>query len=698
MAELLIELFSEEIPAGLQVKTASAFADLIAKGLKDANLETSSIASYSTPRRLTVVVDGIPLAQPDIKDERKGPKVGAPEQAMAGFLRGAGLDSLEQCEQRDTSKGAVWYAVIERKGLPTADVLPAIVQSAVKAVAWAKPMRFASVGFRWVRPLHSVIALFDGKTLDGGIDMQGGEIAFGNTTRGHRFLSEGPLSVTNFADYQSKLHDANVVLNPEERKAAITIQLDTVAAANGLLVQEDAGLLNEVAGLVEWPVVLIGRIDDNFMEVPREALTSSMREHQKYFTLNNEDGTMASCFAVVANMTASDGGAAIAAGNERVLRARLADAKFFWDQDLKGKLDDFTPKLEKVVFHKQIGTVAERVSRMAKLSEELCKYVDGVSPKLVRRAAELAKADLVSAMVTEFADLQGVMGKYYAIKQGEDIAVANAIEDHYSPKGPTDACPTAPVSVVVALAEKLDILAGFWHIDEKPTGSKDPFALRRAALGVIRLILENNLRLPLEDILKYAIYQQPAFDNPNMKPTNSLDAKVDDLLDFFADRLKVHLKSEGVKHDHLAAIFAVGGEDDLMRLLARVDALSGFLATDDGTNVLAAYKRGANILRAEEKKDKCQFTGDVNVDEFSTSEEKALYDVLKMSEAISSKKAEKEDYVGAMKALAALRGPMDAFFEGVMVNEEGARINRLNLLSNVRTVMNNLADFSQIEG
>ena len=690
MAELLIELFSEEIPASLQVKTANALADLISKGLKGANLDFEAIAAYSTPRRLTVVVEGLPTAQPDLKDERKGPKVGAPEQAMAGFLRGAGLDNLDQCEQRDTPKGAVWYAVIEHKGQATVAVLPDIIQTAIKAVSWAKPMRFADLGFRWVRPLKSIIALFDGVTLAGGLDMQGGEIAFGNETKGHRFLSEGAFTVTNFADYHDKLRAAHVVLNHEERKAAIAVQLDVVAAGNGYTVQEDAGLLDEVAGLVEWPVVLIGKIDDDFMVVPREALTSSMREHQKYFTLNNEDGTMAPCFGVVANMTANDGGAAIVAGNERVLRARLADAKFFWDQDLKAKLDDFTPKLEKVVFHKQLGTVAERVSRMADLSEAVSAYIPNADAKLARRAAELAKTDLVSAMVTEFADLQGIMGKYYATKQGEDIAVANAIEEHYAPKGPTDTCPTAPISVAVALAEKIDILTGFWLIDEKPTGSKDPFALRRAALGVIRLILENKLRLPLEKVFSKSI--------------SSFDIKIDgdglitSLLDFFADRLKVHLKSEGVKHDHVVAIFAVGGEDDLVHLLARVDALSGFLATDDGGNLLAAYKRGANILRAEEKKDKTSFMGDINVDDFTTNEEKNLYDVLKMSEAISSKKAEKEDYVGAMKALAALRGPMDAFFEGVMVNEEGARINRLNLLSNIRTVMNKLADFSQIEG
>ena len=444
MAELLIELFSEEIPAGLQVKTAASFGDLVSKGLKEANLDFDRVETYSTPRRLTLVVAGLPDAQPDVKDERKGPKVGSPDQAIAGFLRGAGLDSLDQCEQRDTPKGPIWFAVFDRKGQPTADVLPGIIQTAIKAVSWAKPMRFAALGFRWVRPLHSIIALFDGDVLSGSFDMQGGEIVFGNTTKGHRFLSTEELCVSNFADYKNQLHDAFVVLNHEERKAAISIQLDTVAAGNGFTIEQDAGLLDEVAGLVEWPVVLIGKIDDDFMEVPREALTSSMREHQKYFTLNNADGTMAPCFAVVANMTATDGGAAIAAGNERVLRARLADAKFFWDQDLKTKLDDFLPKLEKVVFHKELGTVAGRVSRMANLSEALSEYIPGADAKLARRAAELAKADLVSAMVTEFAELQGIMGKYYAEKQGEDGAVANAIGRTLFPQRPNGYVPNGP--------------------------------------------------------------------------------------------------------------------------------------------------------------------------------------------------------------------------------------------------------------
>ncbi len=705
MAELLVELLSEEIPAALQVKSATEFANLIAKGLKSENLKFSTIQSYSTPRRLSVVIDGLPLKQDDITDARKGPKIDAPEQAIAGFLRGAGIESLDQCEKRDTPKGQVWYAIIERKGKETAAILPDIITNAIKAITWAKPMRFSDFNFKWVRPLHNIAAIFNGDIIDGAIHMQSqainkaAKITFNNKTCGHRFLSNGAIEFNDFKQYQQKLTDNYVMLDHGQRVTTIAKQLEQAANDQNLLLQQDDRLLNEVAGLVEWPVVLIGDIDQVFMEIPREALTSSMREHQKYFSLNNKDGTMAAKFAVVANIITNDNGAAIINGNQRVLRARLSDAKFFWQQDINQKLDDFIPKLDKVVFHKKLGTLGARVVRISKISQEISRYIPDAKPELAARAAELAKADLVSAMVNEFADLQGIMGKYYAINQGEDMAVANAIAEHYSPKGPSDICPSAPISVAVALAEKFDILAGFWLIDEKPTGSKDPFALRRAALGIIRLILENNLHLPLNAIFTKAFngFDQDIKDQDKSKIDNA--AIIDDILNFFGERLKTHLKGEGVKHDHVAAVFATGGgDDDLCRLLARVNALSDFIENDDGANLLVGYKRGNNILRAEEKKDKRQFNGNVDVDKFTTNEEKTLYDILKIAAAISSKKAEKEDFKGAMKAFSALRRPMDVFFENVMVNQQDERENRLNLLANIRDVMNELAVFSLIEG
>ncbi|WP_420547341.1 glycine--tRNA ligase subunit beta [Curvivirga sp.] len=695
MAELILELFCEEIPAGMQSPAVDSLEKIVCDRLKAENLEFSAVTKYCGPRRLTLVVDGLPEKQPDVKDERKGPKVGAPEQAIAGFLRGAGLDSIDQCEQRETPKGAVWFAVIERKGLPTADMLVSIVQDAVAKMPWSKSMRFARLGQRWVRPLRRVNAVFNGQVLSGSIDMNGGEITFGNVTEGHRFLSEGTVSFTNADEYVSGLRDKSVIVSHEERKEIIAKQLEEACAKEGLKVKDDPSLLAEVAGLVEWPVVLLGDIDEEFMEVPREVLTSSMRTNQKYFTLEDANGSMSRRFALVANITANDGGAAIVNGNERVLRARLADAKFFWDQDLKHKLEDNLPKLEKVVFHAKLGTVAQRVSRMADIAELLCESIPGADKSKARRAAELSKADLVSDMVFEFPEVQGTMGRYYALKQGEDVAVADAIADHYSPAGPSDDCPTAPTSVAVALAEKIDILAGFWLIDEKPTGSKDPFALRRAALGVIRLILENKLRVNLADLSKVAL--QKIADQINSETSDEI---VRDLMSFFADRLKVHLKADGVPHDHIAAVFALEGEDDLVRVLDRVSALSDFLKTDDGANLLAANKRAANILRAEEKKDDRYYNGAVDAGLLSQAEEKDLAEALDIAEAAVSKALDNEAFEDAMSGLAKLRTPLDKFFDDVTVNADDASVreNRLKLLSHIRSVMGQVADFGQIEG
>ena len=696
MAELLIELFSEEIPAGMQTKAASDLKGLIEAGLKDSNLSFDAIRAYSTPRRLVVVADGLPEKQPDLKDERKGPKVGAPEQAVAGFLRGAGLDSLDQCEQRETPKGAVWFAVIERKGRSSTEVLPGIVADAVAKLPWPKSMRFAELGFRWVRPLRRVNVLFGGSVLAGSIDMAGKEVAFGNETEGHRFLSEGTISFNSFADYEAGLMEAKVVLDQDKRRTMIAEQLDEVVSAAQLKVKDDPKLLDEVTGLVEWPVVMLGSIDDEFMEVPREVLTSSMRANQKYFTLENQDGSMAPRFAFVANMVATDGGKTIAAGNEYVLRARLADAKFFWDQDRKRKLEDALPKLDKVIFHAKLGSVAERVARMEALAAELSNAIEGADAADAKRAAQLSKCDLVSEMVYEFPEVQGIMGRYYAQHQGENDAVANAIADHYSPAGPNDDCPTAPASVAVALAEKLDTLAGFWAMDEKPTGSKDPFALRRSALGIIRLILENDVRLNLEPLLK----NQVAAMSNSFGLEADADATAADLMTFFADRLKVHLKSDGVAHDHIQAVFALGGEDDLVRLLARVKALGAFLGTEDGANLLTAYRRAANILKAEEKKDGHSFDGAADEDQCQQAEETALFAALASVEKEAAKAVEDEDFEAAMTALAKLRVPVDDFFDQVTVNAEdpALRENRLKLLSRIRGVMGSVAEFGQIEG
>ena len=701
MAELLLELFSEEIPARMQRQAAEDLKRLVLQGLKDAALEHGEARCYWTPRRLALVVEGLPTEQPDSREERKGPKVGAPEKAVEGFLKSCGLDSLDQCEQRDTPKGPVWFAVIEKKGGKSADVLAGLVADAIRQLPWPKSMRFAHQSFRWVRPLHSVLAVFDGAALDGSLDLGGGDaIAFGDRTRGHRFLAPEPFSVTGFDDYAAKLRAAEVILDPEERREAIDADLRAAADREGLTVKEDPALLDEVANLVERPVVLVGRIDDQFMDVPDEALTASMRGHQKYFSLLRPDGTLAPRFAAVANMLADDGGEAIRGGNERVLRARLADAKFFWDQDRAVKLEDRLPSLEKVIFHAKLGTVAERVARIASLSEVIAGRIDGCPANEARRAARLCKADLVSEMVGEFPELQGIMGRYYALVQNEPQAVAQAIAEHYSPAGPNDACPTAPVSVALALAEKIDTLVGFWLIDEKPTGSKDPFALRRAALGVIRLVLENGVRAPLSKLIGeaaglYAEQPHVAFD------VRDLAGLAGDLLGFFADRMKAHYRSQGLRHDVVSAVFALEGEDDLVRLARRVDALTAFVESEDGANLLTAYRRAANILKAEEKKDERSYAGAaIDAGALQLDAEKAVADGLAEAEASVETALVEERFDGAMSALAALRAPVDAFFDDVTVNADdpALRANRLALLAKIRGVMGKVADFSAIEG
>jgi glycyl-tRNA synthetase beta chain len=699
MAELLIELFSEEIPARMQKRAAEDFRRLITEGLEGANLAFTDARAYWTPRRLTLVVEGLPTRQPDLREERKGPKVGAPDKAIEGFLRGAGLDGLDQCEQRETPKGPVWVAVIERTGGETRAVLPPLLEAAIRALPWPKSMRFAAQRFRWVRPLHGILAVFDGAALEGAFDLDGDTIRFSAGSAGHRFLAPAPFTVVNFSDYAAKLREAKVILDPEERRDAIVAGLREVADHEGLTIKDDPALVDEVTNLVEWPTVLIGKIDDAFMDVPPEVLSTSMRTHQKYFSLLRPDGTLAPRFAVVANMEATDGGARIVAGNERVLRARLADAKFFWDQDRETPLEDRLDALDKVIFHAKLGTVAQRVDRIANLADVLSEHIGGCDRNDARRAARLAKADLTTEMVGEFPELQGLMGRYYALHQGESDAVADAIAEHYSPAGPADACPTMPVSVAVALAEKLDTLIGFWLIDEKPTGSKDPFALRRAALGIIRLVIENRVRLPLTHMIAEGagLYGEQGAASVDVRALAGITA---DLLRFFADRLRVHLKDEGISHDLVAALFELGDEDDLVRLVARVHALRAFLASEDGANLLTAYRRAANILRAEEKKDGAAFKGEPDASLFSQAEETALAEALADAADAAKGRAVDEDFAGAMAALAELRRPVDAFFEAVTVNADdpALRRNRLLLLARIRAVMGQLADFGKVEG
>lgn len=683
MAELLLELLSEEIPARMQTRAAEDFKRLVCDGLKAAGLSFTEARAFVTSRRLTLVVDGLPVARADVSEEKRGPRVGAPEQAVQGFLKGAGLASLDQAEKRDTGKGEFWFAVVTKKGGPTADVLPAVIDAALKALPWPKSMKWGSGTMQWVRPLQSIIALFDGKVLKGEVSPGGAmaPIVFGNITRGHRFLSKGTIEVASFADYVAKLRGAHVILDAAERKAIILEGARKLCQEAQVKLNEDDGLLEEVAGLTEWPVPMLGAIDAQFMDVPPEVLIVSMKVHLRFFTTAKADSTLANRFVVVANNVARDGGKTIVAGNERVLRGRLADAKFFWDQDRKQTLESRLPALKQVVFHAKLGTQAERVERLVKLAGEIASSVPGADAADVALAARLCKADLVSGMVGEFPELQGVMGRYYARGEKLPAAVAEAIGDHYAPAGPNDRCPSAPVSIAVALADKLDALVSFWSIGEKPTGSRDPFALRRAALGVIRIIVENRLRLPLRPFVK-----------------------ADDLLAFFAERLKVQMREKGVRHDVVDAVLATGGEDDLVRLLARVEALQGFLGSEAGRNLLTAYGRAANIVRAEEKKDKglaAKIAGAPDAALLEQAEEKAVASALAEVESVVRPAVAAENFSGAMEAFARLRAPVDALFDKVTVNvtdKPELRLNRLKLLNQIRATMDAVADFSKIEG
>lgn len=701
MAELLLELFSEEIPARMQAAAAEQLRERVTARLAEERLTFARAEAFVTPRRLTLVVDGLPERQPDIEEERKGPHVGAPQKALDGFMKSAGLATLEGAEVRTIGGADYYYLIRKTAGRSTAGVVADAVTAAIESFAWPKSMRWGTGAMRWVRPLQNVLCILDGTVVD--VSLRDHGLRANDVTRGHRFAAPEAIAVTSFDDYARKLRDAFVVLGAGERRAIIAARIAALAAAEGLTVADDPGLLDEVSGLVEWPVPLVGSIDEHFMGVPREVLTTTMRANQKYFALETADGSLAPRFVVVANIEAKDGGAAIVAGNERVLRARLSDAKFFWEQDLKTPLEARVPKLNDLVFHAKLGTIGDKARRLEQLAPDLAELVrtEGAAElPLVARAGLLCKADLVSGMVGEFPELQGKMGRYYALADGEDPRVADAIGDHYAPLGPNDRCPSAPFSVAVALADKLDTLTGFFAVGEKPTGSRDPFALRRAALGVIRIVVENRLRLPLRAAIAivYRAYEGlDVFRRNAPEPAGEVSAE---LLDFFADRLKVHLRGTGARHDLVSAVFAVGGEDDLLRLLARVEALGAFLASPDGANLLTAYRRASNIVRREESKDKTRYDGTPDPKLFAQPEETGLHAALNAAEATILDSAMHEDFAGAMAALARLRPYVDTFFEMVTVNADdpALRANRLRLLSGIRSALGAVADFSRIEG
>lgn len=698
MGELLLELLSEEIPARMQARAADDLKRLVTDGLAAAGLAFSEAKAMVTPRRLAVVVDGLPTTQPDVKEERRGPRADAAAAAIDGFVKVTGV-ARDRLEHRETAKGTFLFATVVKSGRPTAEVLVEVVEAAIAQLPWPKSMRWGTFPVRWVRPLQSILCLFDG----GVVPVKHGPVTAGDTTRGHRFLAPEAFAVTGFAEYRGRLADARVIVDRDERRRIIRTEAETLAADWGFAVRDDPALLEEVTGLVEWPVVRAGRIDEAFMMVPQEVLITAMRTHQKYFSLVDGDGRLAPHFVVVANTETTDGGAAMVAGNERVLRARLSDARFFWDQDRKKRLDERVEALDARVFHARLGSDRARVDRLVHLVDALVVHT-GADHHQARRAALLCKADLTTGMVGEFPDLQGVMGRYYAGHDHETAEVAQAIGEHYAPQGPHDRIPTAPVSVTVALADKIDTLVGFFGIGERPTGSGDPFALRRAALGVIRIIVENGLRVPLRSMLEAALdgYGLQALSS---EPGSTLrlphiETVVGDLLDFFADRLKVHLREQGVRHDHIGAVFALGGEDDLVRLLARVDALRSFLNTEDGANLLTAFKRASNIVRIEEARDGIGYGGRVLVDQLVLQEEQDLHAALERARGTLARVLPEERFGEAMAALAALRSPVDAFFDRVTVNCEDAplRANRLRLLSQIRSALGEVADFTQIEG
>ena len=701
MADLLLELFSEEIPARMQAKAGADLQKLITDGLVEAGITYASATAFTTPRRLCLTVDGLLGESPATREERKGPRTDAPEKALEGFLRSTGL-TIDQLEKRDDKKGETYFAVIEKPGRSASDILAELIPNVIRNFPWPKSMRWGTGSLRWVRPLHSILCILSAEEGAEVVDFDVDGITSANLTAGHRFLAPEWFSVNNFEQYQKELKSAFVMLDPAERADHIWEDAKNMAFAQGLELVEDAGLLTEVAGLVEWPVVLMGDIAEDFLGLPPEVLITSMKEHQKFFSVRNPKTERIEKFVTVANRTTADNGATILAGNQKVLFARLSDAKFFWENDLriaKAGMGEWTDKLSNVTFHNKLGTQAERVERIAALAREIAP-ITGADPDLAEQAAKLAKADLSSEMVGEFAKLQGLMGRYYAVEAELPAEVGAASQEHYSPLGPTDMVPSAPVSVAVALADKIDTLTGFWAIDEKPSGSKDPFALRRAALGVIRLILENDLRVNLRVWISKGL-------KLNNAPRPDLDDQDDytglgrdfELGRFFNDRLKVYLRDKGISHDVIDACLAMPNNDDFTLLVKRAEALQAFVKTDDGENLLQGFKRANNILRAEEKKDGVSYEGDPDLKFAEDASENALFAALDTAKAAIAPAVAEEDFAAAMTAMADLRQPIDAFFEAVQVNSDNqiVRRNRLCLLNKIRAVMGGVADFTLIE-
>ena len=740
MPNLLIELFSEEIPARMQAGAAENLKTLVTNGLVEAGLTYSGAKAFSTPRRLALAVEGVSAESPTVREERKGPKVGAPEKAIEGFLRGAGI-SRDDLEERETPKGAIYFATIEKEGRAAEAIVAETLEATIRNFPWPKSMRWGEGSLRWVRPLHSIICLFEDEAGSRVIDLEIDGIKSGATTEGHRFMAPKRFSVTSFDDYEAQLKRAFVVLNAKERADDILQDATNQAFANGLELVEDNGLLMEVAGLVEWPVVLMGNIDATFLDLPPEVLQTSMKEHQKFFSVRNPKTNRIERFVTVANKRTSDNGATILAGNQKVLAARLSDAKFFWENDLrvaKDGMETWTAQLSNVTFHNKLGSQADRIERISALARDIAPSV-GADEDDAEKSAKLAKADLSSEMVYEFPELQGLMGRYYAKAAGLSDEIAAVAEEHYAPLGPSDNVPSAPLSVIVALADKIDTLTGFWAVSEKPTGSKDPFALRRAALGVIRLVRENNLSLRLErfvslqllrhkigilgssnsddaDILRQILAEMgthSAFEAAYRVIAGKEDGSsvfkqlgqdlpdtLSDLMSFFHDRLKVHLKDEGIRHDVIDACLANPLNDDLRLIAERATALEGVLNTDEGANLVQGFKRANNILKQAELKDGVEYSYGADLKYAETNEEKVLFAALdQAAEAIKASLA-LGDHVGAMAAMAELRHPVDAFFEAVQINvdNEVLRRNRLNLLSRIRSVCGQVADLAQLEG
>lgn len=690
MADLLFECFSEEMPARMQTGAADQLKQKVADGLKEARLEFDEINSYVSPRHLAVLVTGLPTEQPDLTVERKGPKTSAPDKAIEGFLKSNGL-TKDQLEMRNTGKDDCYFAVINEKGRPATEAIKELLEDILQGFHWPKSQRWGAHEISWVRPLQNLLCLFDKDVIPVGF----GHLTANNITYGHRFLAPDAITIKQPSNYISALEKSHVMVDAQARQSLVLEGLKQSAKDNNITLIEDDGLLQEVTGLVEWPTILCGEFDKKFLDLPPEVLVSEMRYHQKYFAAKKADENLSNHYFITSNMINDDGGKAVIHGNGRVLRARLSDGVFYWDQDRKKPLSDWNADLKGMIFHAKLGSVKAKVERISSLSLLLAVFVPHANLTKVERAAELCKADLVTGMVGEFPDLQGLMGRYYANAQNEDAEVADAIRDHYKPVGANDSVPTDPIAIAISLADKLDSLVGLFAIGEKPTGSKDPFALRRAALGVIRIIIDNQLRLPLR-----VMFDKTAAQYDKKLFVESKDATVDQLIAFFMDRLKVIMRDQGISHDVIDAAFAEAEEDDLLNLVSKTKALTEFLDTEDGSNLLSAYKRASNILSAEEKKDGITYEDSPNEGLFEQPQEKALYKVLEEIRIPVTDALKDERYVDAMAELSKLRNAVDAYFDEVMVNADDSEIrkNRLHTLSRIRTRMDSVAQFSVVEG